>query len=145
VDLYVESNMAEVDAALRRVKAPLRQVRERFNMRDDITYGLHYDAAGTIYNVTIELAPPELPVGFYAAVRETIQNTIRFPSTGQPGSMNFLDLGPDTTANAQTINAASDQARFAEEQARRVPKWVTILLVTCAIITYILIQALPYL
>lgn len=114
---FSQHQMPAVDAELARAKDALRQLRQQFNVTDDITYRIRYNGLGEIVVVTVERAPPGLPPDFINAATKTIANVMTLPRTADSGVLSFVDLGPASAAHATEINANQD--RIAAEQAAK--------------------------
>lgn len=95
--LLLTSNELEdaVDAALRKVKGPLRTTRSKHGIIGDVTFRLRYEPSGTIVGVTIDNGPPNITPGFISDSTTIIKGMLVLPPTLHGGVMLFTDLDAD--------------------------------------------------
>jgi hypothetical protein len=84
-----------VDAALRKVKGPLKTCRMKHSIIGDVTFRLRYEPSGTIVGVTIDNGPPNITPGFINDSATILKGMLVLPATMNGGVMHFTDLDRD--------------------------------------------------
>jgi len=87
-----------VDAALVKVKGPLKTCRMKHNIIGDVTFRLRYEPSGTIVGVTIDNGPPNITPGFINDSATILKGMLVLPPTMSGGVMHFTDLDRDEPA-----------------------------------------------
>ncbi len=85
-----------VDAALRKVKGPLRTCRSKHGIIGDVTFRLRYEPSGTIAGVTIDNGPPNITPGFIQDSMTIIKGMLVLPQSFNGGVMLFTDKDSDS-------------------------------------------------
>ena len=85
-----------VDAALHKVKGPLRTCRSKHGIIGDVTFRLRYEPSGTIAGVTIDNGPPNITPGFIQDSMTIIKGMLVLPPSANGGVMHFTDLDAET-------------------------------------------------
>jgi hypothetical protein len=83
---------AALDAALQKVKGPLKTSRVKHGIIGDVTFRLRYEPSGTIIGVTIDNGPPNITPGFISDSTTIIKGMLVLPQTLEGGVMLFTDL-----------------------------------------------------
>jgi hypothetical protein len=123
---FSTAQMSDVDEALKRAKDPLRSCRERHGVTGAVEYRLRYNGLGELVTATIERAPNELTPAFIDESIKVIMGTVRFPATGEPGILNFTDLGQESAERAAELNAVQDRVQAEHEAKAKRNRWIVI-------------------
>ena len=87
----------ELDETLRKVKGPLRTCRAKHGISGDVTFRIRYDPGGSVIAVTVDDGPPNMSPSFISDTATIIKGMVSLPQTAQGGTLNFTDLGDEST------------------------------------------------